>query len=374
MKKILSLPSLYVVLWMLYFTQGTILPFNSIWARIALLVFLTISIYFAIATFVKFKVNNYLKALGILLIMFTIYGLISFFYGGSLDYLKIIYLSLLPTFTFYIFTMRGQIDVFWIRIMFFVFVGVVVIQYFYYMVLLEDKGVDAEKATINVGSNILALLPLIFYWKNKPIIQYVLLALLLAWLLSTIKRGAIIIGALCTFYFLFTSVRGSSKKVKWYIWLLVIVFLIVGTRYLLDFFNNNEYLQLRMENTLEGDSSGRDLIYENAWNVFLNSSFITAVFGHGSWATIRLIGIEAHNDWLEILVNQGVFGITVYLLYWIVFFKTYKREKDKQIRPILGMLIIIYFSLTLFSMSYSDMTLPANLALGYSLAFNRNES
>lgn len=372
MKKIFTLPNLYVLLWALYYTQGTFLPMGSIWSRGVLLLFLFISIYYLYLTVARYKQGPYLKSLGTLLLMFTIYGVIRIIAGGGVGYLQMIYLSMLPIYTFFVSTRKGLIDERWVRTVFFVIVGVVVVQYVSYVARLEETYQEADNATINIGYDILALLPLIYFWKNKPIVQYVILALVLALVVSTVKRGAIIIGALCTVYFIYNSMRYSARKTKWFVWLLLLAFVVVGVRYVINFYANSEYAQYRMQSTLEGESSGRDFIYRQCWNIFFNSDLFGMLFGHGAFATITTIGVAAHNDWLEILVNQGIFGVIVYLIYWINFHTTFKGNKNPETKPILGTLIIIYFMATLFSMSYYAMTLPATLALGYCLARQQN--
>lgn len=371
MKKFLTLPNLYIALWGLYFTQGTLLPKGSILSRITLLLFVTISVVSVIYTYTQQKPNTYLNALGLLLAMFTVYGLFS--PGDGFNYLKTIYLSLLPTFSFFVFFKQKKIDDRWTRIMFFFMAIVVVVQYTMEVNYNAETYLNSEEHVINLGYEFLALLPLIYFWKKKPIVQYVLLALIMVMVLSTVKRGAIIIGVLFIVYFLITSTRYSSKKIKWYIWLLGAVFVVLAVRYAIHFFENNQYAQMRVENTLSGDSSSRDYLYTLAWRIFKDSDPINMLFGHGASSTWRLMGNAAHNDWLEILVNQGIFGAVIYLYYWISFFKLYKKDKNIDSHLISGSLVIIYFMSTLFSMSYGAMTLPASVALGYCLA-NENKT
>lgn len=368
MKKLFSLPTLYVLLWALYYTQGTFIPQGSIISRLVLVLFLTISFFYLFVANVKYKRNSYLKALNVLLLMFTVYGVIAMVNGQGFDYLKMIYLSLLPTYPFYVLRMREKIDTKWIVFAFVVMVLVVAVQYASFLLFIEETYKETENTTVNLGYEILALLPLVYFLKRKPIFQYVVLAAVLVAVLSTVKRGAIIVGALCTVYFIYNSLKNSAKKTKWYVWMLALAFVIIGTRYVGDFFANSEYAQMRLAGTLEGDSSGRDTIFTNAWNIFINSNLFGLLFGHGASATIRLMGIFAHNDWLELLVNQGILGAAVYLFYWLAFYKTFRRDRNLETKPVLGTLLIIYFAATLFSMSYNAMTLPANLALGYCLA------
>lgn len=371
MKKILNLPNLYVLLWALYYTQGTFIAQGSTVSRVVLLLFLSISFYYVVLTYFKYQTNRYFKALGWLLIMFTIYGVIGIMSGVSFDYLKLIYLSLLPTFPIYIWFKQGQITPKWIRVVFVVLVGVIFLQYAASERYIAENYTDTESSVINVAYEVLALLPLLYLWHRRPTIQYVMLAIVLAVVLSTVKRGAIIVGALCAIYFFITTSRESSKKTRWYVWLIIIAFIVISARYVINFYENSTYAQMRVENTRMGDSSGRDIIFSNAWKLFTESNIFNLLFGHGAWATLRSMGVLAHNDWLEILVNQGVLGVVLYLNYWIAFYKTYRKNKNGA-KPILGMLLIILFVSTLFSMSYSAMTLPANLALGFCLAVNDN--
>lgn len=310
---------------------------------------------------------TYLKALSVLLLMFTVYGIVEMIVNSNSLYIKEIYLSLLPTYVFFVFSKKKQINMQWIKVVFFLMAVMTALKYNYEVYRIEEI-LGLENATINVGYELLALIPLVCFFKDKPIVQYVLLAIISAAIISTAKRGAIIINALCLLFFFYNSQDQASRQNKWYIWLLVIIFVMIGVRYVINYYENSDYFQLRIEKTLEGNSSGRQFIYKKAWSVFTNSGIWGLLFGHGAFGTIRIIGIEAHNDWLELLVNQGILGFFVYLSYWIVFYKTYTREINNNIKTILGLLIIVYFGATIISMSYKAMYLPANLALGYCLS------
>ena len=377
MKKVLSVPNIYILLWALYYTQGTFISRGSYVSRLVLLAFLMISFFYAFVTYTKyFQVSPYFKSLGLLLIMFTVYGTLGMVSGVGFDYLKMIYLSLLPTFPFFVWTQRGMITPKWIRTVFFVMCAVVGIQYYATYSYIEETFFDAENATVNIAYEVLALIPLLLFWKNKPVIQYIMLAIVMATVLSTVKRGAIIIGVICSLYFFISTVQASSKRVKWLIWLLILFFVVLGVRYALNFYSNSSYAQYRMASTLAGDSSGRGSIYSQAWSTFVNSEHLSNIlFGYGASSTIKLLGIAAHNDWLELLVNQGLLGVSLYLVYWITLLLIFRESKNSAVHSVLGQLLIIYFIATLFSMSYSAMTLPANLALGYCLSMlSRNPS
>ena len=112
-----------------------------------------------------------------------------------------------------------------------------------------------------------------------------------------------------------------DEKQKWKGYLLsfvsiaAVVFL--GYRYYLD----NEYLQYRLEVAAQGNISGRDIIYSNIWNSWLNSNSFHFLFGYGFAASIKITGGSfAHNDWLEILSNFGLLGVIIFavLFYQVI--------------------------------------------------------
>jgi hypothetical protein len=96
---------------------------------------------------------------------------------------------------------------------------------------------------------------------------------------------------------------------------------------------------------------------------------LNSFFGSGANATLSISSLYAHNDWLEIAINQGVFGLIIYFFYWIMFFRECSSKSyTPYARLAMQLLFIIYFMKTFFSMSYNDMTVGATLVLGYCLA------
>lgn len=370
MKKIINIENFILLLWGLYFTQGIFIPQGSIISRGVLVMYLLISFYCMI------KVNlyeslrsDYVKALNSLVLMLSVYGLFSIFMGRGSEGLKAIYLSLLPTYSFYYIIHKRQLSDNWYRWILFYCALVVGVQYISYINTMQEELLDAEEGfTINVAYQIVALLPLLWFWRKKPLVQYAFLALVFIAVLSTAKRGAILITILCLLFFVFQSLKNSTRRQKFGYFLLVVLFVAVVMVLAMKYFSNNAYLQQRWENTQAGNMSGRDSIYRECWNAYINSNFLELLFGHGMRSSLRLIGHSAHNDWLQFLLDYGLFGAIVYLCYWIVFISTWLTDHDDKTRTIIGIIVIIYFTTTLFSMSFNAMELPASICLGYCLA------
>ena len=179
-------------------------------------------------------------------------------------------------------------------------------------------GKDVKETTNNMGYLFVALMPTVALFKNKIRIQYVILIFCMAFIMMGMKRGAIIIGAVSLIYFLYFNYRYNKNVSKIKVVgfsLLIIVAAFFITEYMID---SSDYFESRIEQTKNGSSSGRDKIYEHFWNHFKNeldsSKFL---LGNGANATLG-IGINyAHNDWLEIAINQGVLGLVIYFIYWL---------------------------------------------------------
>ena len=83
------------------------------------------------------------------------------------------------------------------------------------------------------------------------------------------------------------------------------------------------------------------------------------------------LGEFAHNDWLEFAINQGVFGVTMYVIYWIVFMREWRNFQGRlEFKQTFGDMILIYFLVSLFSMSFDGMPVAATLCIGFCLAQN----
>ena len=130
------------------------------------------------------------------------------------------------------------------------------------------------------------------------------------------------------------------------------------------------YFQKRLEDSFEGNSSGRDKIYSAMLSFFWNETTpLQFLFGSGANATLRVARVYAHNDWLEIAVNQGLLGLMIYMIYFLIFFKTVlSKRNNSSAKLALQLVFIICFMKTLFSMSYNDMNIGTTFVLGYCLA------
>ena len=78
---------------------------------------------------------------------------------------------------------------------------------------------------------------------------------------------------------------------------------------------SEEFMIKRMASILEGNTSGRDVIYGTIFTKWYSSTNIwNLLFGFGFAGSLEITGGSyAHNDWLELLSNFGLTGIIAYL-------------------------------------------------------------
>ena len=385
MKNFFKISNLYIAFWCLYSLQGTLYASGSIISQGILAILLAISVYYAFYVNIYLKTPSVIKALNVFILMLTFYGLIYWMSGevhlteeglpvGAMGYLKEIYISLLPIYAFYAFSAQGLLTEKDIRSWFFIFLAIVTASHFRAeREALQEaimEGSMQEEFTNNTGYTFLSLMPLLFFFREKRVIQYIALVYILVFIIMGMKRGAIIVGTLVLLWFLYRSLKDSTPKTRKKIFFLTVIIAVAGIYYIGYIYSSSEYFQYRLEQTEEGETSGRDIIYSTLFSYFLNETTPWQFFfGCGANYTVAIAGNYAHNDWLELAINQGCLGTIVYLMYWICFVKTWRKNKSNPTTySSLGALLAIFFLSTLFSMSYGSMSIYATLCLGYCLA------
>ena len=231
-------------------------------------------------------------------------------------------------------------------------------------------SLDVDGVTNNLGYTLVALIPLSILFRRKPVLQYLFLGICLGFILFGMKRGAILTGSVCALWLLYKSFTGASFKRKMGILILTAVLLAAiayGVSYLME---SSDYFAYRIAQTEARGSSGRDILYRNAVEYLLNlSDSRTLLFGAGANATINLLGNYAHNDWLEILINNGIIVTLVYLIYWVsLLWECFNNRKNILVYLVLTSFFIIGFLESLFSMSYNGVSIYLSSIVGLALA------
>ena len=373
-------PTLYTFISMLYLLRHILFGAFSLPGRTLYVLFFSWSLYYFVRVALEMKYPNYIKALNLLVGLILFYGVPLLLYGTdsswvknteSMYYLNIHMESILPIYSFYYFGKKRLIDDNWFRI--------IAVLYFVSVYSLYDynriiKLIELKKENVinNKAYLWLSLFPIMVFFNKKFLVQYIGIVLIFFYVLLGYKRGAIIIGAVCLLVFLWQSMQTSKVYSKIVIVLLVGILLPIIIPIIENLIENNELFASRLESTLEGNSSERDAIYSKYWSYYLNQdSFLACLFGNGAFGTVKLFGIMAHNDWLEFLIDMGLVGTLVYLIYWIQAIMMCKKSA-RVCRPEVyqGFLFFIIINLgrTVFSMSIMDMSFFATSVFGYLVA------
>ena len=329
MKKYLA--DLFILLWCIYFiSQYLNLP-SSIQLSLLSFIYLWsfVTLYYIHRTG---NVSKLIISLDLLILMFSIYGFYYILTGEqyrthqneavkSSAYLVSIYSSLLTFYPFYWYTVKRIVTLKTIRrwiLLFFLIViwGVFVQQERALELLFEEYGNNVNGEIVNNSSyQVLALLPLLTLLK-KEYLKILGLLVCSYFIVISFKRGPLLILTCCfVYYYIKYYYKTSSKSSKIWTTLLLVFAILLVWHLITNVYLESEMFQFKLAKTLEGNSSGRDLIIEELLSSFVDSSFINQLFGFGANGTIKISGRLAHSDWVEILVNQGLIGVMVFSFF-----------------------------------------------------------
>lgn len=374
---------IYIALWIFYYLQD-LLMIKGIIAQLLLVILMVMSFYAFFQLNLYYNIRPYLKWLNVVLLVITIYGLFLFFSGIALypdefnlktglqfAYLQRYYISILPIYAFYFFSLKGQLSDKNMLYVFLVLLIFTILMYYqnYYSV---SNMIERDEITNNMGYRFVPLIPMLTLVKMKDLWRYIILMVIFAYIMAAMKRGAILVGAIALLLYLKHHLKVRSAKQFFYIMILSIVLLSFIYLYVMNLYETSEYFKSRYNNTLDGDMSMRSWIYSHYYDYFIHlTTGVQFLFGCGADATYLKLGEYAHNDWLEFAINQGIFGVIMYFIYWIVFVKEwYDYQGQLELKQTLGDIIIIYFIVSWFSMSFDGMPIAATLCIGYCLATN----
>lgn len=214
-----------------------------------------------------------------------------------------------------------------------------------------------DETTVNASIIFLMLLPMLFCLK-KRVVSLVLFCVCLFFLITGAKRGNILAAVIPTILYLWMLFKENKKNVfKISVLIIAVAAIAVWVK---DLVLSDDYLLRRYEQTLEGNTSGRDIIYSTMWNMWSGTdNIVNLLFGYGYNGTFLYSPMQkfAHNDWLEILVDFGLLGALFYAAIFISFARLYFRLDRGYPRLACIAIVSIWFMKTLYSMGFTDQTL-----------------
>lgn len=361
MRKLLHIRNLLFALLIIYSLQGVLYTQGSIISQGSLFLYYAISgFYFVKVIITKHKKNMFLNAWTALLIINILGYIFTANYSRDLGMFKGVLMSLLSFYPFYYMSRNGELKSKHLIYLLFILIPVTISSFYFNRIqVLSELSYERIDIVNNIAYNFVSLIPLVFLIKKNRLLSVSVMLVLIFFIIQGGKRGAIVVGALGLLMYIYYQMRIVNKKYKVRGYILISIVAVVIGYFAYDMFISNEYLISRMEQMVEGNVSGRDQIYANIFNGWLNSdSLPKLLFGYGFAGSRQLSGTGnfAHNDWLELLSNFGLLGVSIYIVLFYSIFKIIRYSNWKADKNILFLTIMgMWFTTTLFSMAYTSM-------------------
>ena len=224
----------------------------------------------------------------------------------------------------------------------------------------------------------LGMFPFYLLFSKNRVLRYVVTILLFAVSFLSGKRAGFIGLSIAIVVFLLVDALIRANNILRVIRMIILIGIAVLAIYFISRYLDNMLhtgMYERLERLDEDGGGGREKIYHLMWEGFKNSSFIQQLFGHGVYASSNIVGILAHNDFLEILYDYGVFAATAIVIFMVsLYVEAYKmvRRKSPYAPAYLASLIIGTF-LCMFSFMLTFYTYVMCYAAmwGYSISMER---
>lgn len=245
------------------------------------------------------------------------------------------------------------------------FAGVFAYGFFVKQNEAANSAYWVEFVTNNGGYMIPLVFPLLGIFLEKWW-SWILLAIAVILTLMSAKRGAIVCISVEALLFVHYKLKTGSNKAWTIFFTFISLVLLAGLTY--KYISNDAFLLGRFQ----GDSSGRDSIYRTLWNLYANADYLEQLFGFGFLQTLEINGIFAHSDWLELIIDQGILGVVVYLLIFYSLIKCYFQIVNKtapQYRFIYLAAVLCWSLKSIFSMGYNS---PEASMLIIAIAISQN--
>lgn len=376
--------NLYTIGWCLYYLQGTLYPTGSMIGKVVLALLLLYSLAYIFSNRSIFN-TRYFKVLTLILVMYAVYTVFYMAFGESFihsgmekaktDTLKTVLISTLPVFCFYGYAVKGHMTEEWINRWIWVLLILAICSFYneqnnrLQAAILE--GSSREEFTNNTAYLFSGLIPMLVIANLKPVYKYAILSVALAFALMAMKRGAILVAAISTVIFLFYDLKSQSRSSKIKVLLYCVALITLLYFSVQGLLENSMYFNHRLEQTLSGDSSGRDSMYSGMIDYFFNqNTFLGILIGHGIDGTGLIFGNGAHNDWIEFAIDMGLLGLLLYFIYWTRLYKSWRHSRAYPgVSTAFLIIVVSEFLKSLFSFSINDLPIQLIPALGYCLAY-----
>ena len=161
-------------------------------------------------------------------------------------------------------------------------------------------------------------LPLVMTIR-KAKIRYIIIAFIALAVLTSMKRGGFVTVLFSLLVYMLTLQRVTNKRIPPIVKLIALVLFLIGLVGVIIYVNTQSGGMIfeRFAKAGADGGSGRDKVYLISLEMILASEPFGLFFGHGwnSLAGDSPLGLSAHNDYLEITYDIGLFGLILLLAF-----------------------------------------------------------
>ncbi len=372
---------LYTGGWCLYFLQGFFGMKGSSVAVILSIALVSLSFFYVflsqpISEVKRGKIPFLLVALDMFLFVLISYKMLYIAKEGGITKLmfkdlQVLCITLLPVYFYYYYAKKGSLTEREMRYVAVIFLSSL---FFYYFQSHADMKLESDGFTNNAGRFLVTIVPMMMLFDDKNRFQIIIGFLVSVLVLLSVKREATLVLAIEIMIFFIWKTRDTTlkQKIKTFFVLSVVVFLIAMLFYYL--FENVQYFQKRVYETMHGNLSGRDrIIPKLVYGYLEGSNDLQFLIGRGTLKTLDLVGNFAHNDLVELFTCYGVVGVLFYLNLWIALISFWKKQQSGVLKMASLMLLVDFSCGAFFSRFYFSKYVPLFAMLGFILGRQKKQ-
>ena len=263
--------------------------------------------------------------------------------------------------------------------------NIILIGYFVCLVLnlisiFQYRFVGAEQAMESDIYFSLGLFPFALQLLKGKIKRIIIILMEFLAVFMVNKRTALIsFGVALVAYLLIYSWINEKNKVSAILKSIVMATIVAYVFYKVSIYIDLKYdmnIYNRLFNIMEDGGSGRTDIYQRVWTAFKDSSFVEKLFGHGMNAAGKVGGAGyAHNDFLEVLYNYGVFAFVSVAVFYVSLIaqgiKLTKRRSPYAASFIFSLIIGLFLAMFSYFLIYYTYVTCIMAFWGYVLALEK---
>ena len=296
----------------------------------------------------KIKIDSSSKKLVFALLIFVIYVVMSLFWGTDLDegitsvfgFILIIMVAIIfSSYNSENINIYNKLDEVWITVgiisgLLFIFGDRAKIGEYGSRTSLRILGTSTdpnEFAGLFVISSAICIYHIINSKGKKKWISVVAFSLGIYSVLLSGSRGAMLSCAISIIMTVFLCTKASLKKIITFL-IISIIGILFFMKYLIPLVPVDVIERLDLSMLLKDGGSGRSVLWKSGLDQYFGGNVFRIIFGYGANGLLvigeRGTTTTMHNYYLQVLINFGIVGLTLYLtLLWNIFKRYWKYNR-----------------------------------------------